>query len=127
MIPRFHRAVCTKADRQHRLAGARRKHLPQRMESRVKLFIGERRQPAGVLELHLLRHEERTILMYAAGCVFRTFSMACGPWRLKSAASIRRPFDTWQVHIRQRSSYGLVEAVQGWRGCFILSQQAVLN
>jgi hypothetical protein len=49
------------------------------MESRVKLFIGERRQPAGVLELHLLRHEERTILRYAAGCVFRTLAIAAGP------------------------------------------------
>ena len=54
-----------------RLAGARRQHLAQRIESRVKLFIGERRQPAEVLNLHFLRHEQGANRHVLCRLVFR--------------------------------------------------------
>src|SRR5262245_63026610 len=40
--------------------------------------------------LNSLGTSKAQIFMYAAGCVLRTFSMACGPWRLKSAESASR-------------------------------------
>ena len=49
-----------------RLAGARREHLAQRIESRVQLLIGQRLDAAGVLELISLGTSNAQIFMYAS-------------------------------------------------------------
>jgi hypothetical protein len=58
------------------LARSRIHHLAEHRDHLLQLLVAEPLNPRCMLDLKFFRNQQRAFFMYAAGCVFRTFSMA---------------------------------------------------